>query len=407
MHIINEHNYEAYLLDFSEGHLQASLIVELRAFIFAHPELGIDLLDLELPVLEISNKEQIDHNELLKEFTANEELVLHYCENLLSAEESKDFEEKIQHDHRLKSLFENYRKTYFVQEENMAFDKSCLHKTEDAYLLDNSVLNYLEGQLNWEEKLAFEMRLETNAILQSELKAYSTTLLQADLAIKYPNIADLRKEPKVISLFGNRAVRFAAAASLFLLIFSFLYWLINPSSDAVQEAPNQLAAMENKRLPENKIQTKKETVPAFVIEKIEPISRQNEPSDKGKDTETEENTPDKFVQNTHEPVPTSPTVSITANPTVDIAVAALPIAEDKVEAIKVVNSLRYNSVDELAVSEDLQEFEIGEKKSDLWHKAIDLAKRANKMGITAVTAEESKKTRKYRLSLNSFSVEKH
>ena len=40
---INIHNYEAYLLDFSEGNLTDELQMELELFLIQHPELDINL----------------------------------------------------------------------------------------------------------------------------------------------------------------------------------------------------------------------------------------------------------------------------------------------------------------------------------------------------------------------------
>ena len=43
MQTITIDNYEAYLLDFSEGNLSDDLQVELELFLIQHPELEIDL----------------------------------------------------------------------------------------------------------------------------------------------------------------------------------------------------------------------------------------------------------------------------------------------------------------------------------------------------------------------------
>ena len=48
---INLHNYEAYLLDFSEGNLALDTIQELKEFVQLHPELEINLSDLSFPEL--------------------------------------------------------------------------------------------------------------------------------------------------------------------------------------------------------------------------------------------------------------------------------------------------------------------------------------------------------------------
>ena len=55
MHKINIHNYEAYLLDFSEGNLTGEFQVELELFLIQHPELEINLDELILATKKSSN----------------------------------------------------------------------------------------------------------------------------------------------------------------------------------------------------------------------------------------------------------------------------------------------------------------------------------------------------------------
>ena len=62
MKTITIHNYEAYLLDYSEGNLTSGLCMELEAFVILHTELEINLKELELITIEseeiIYNKKQ-------------------------------------------------------------------------------------------------------------------------------------------------------------------------------------------------------------------------------------------------------------------------------------------------------------------------------------------------------------
>ena len=68
MHKIDIHNYEAYLLDYSEGNLTGELQVELELFLIQHPELEINLDELSLVSLEneaasFSNKNSLKKSE--------------------------------------------------------------------------------------------------------------------------------------------------------------------------------------------------------------------------------------------------------------------------------------------------------------------------------------------------------
>jgi hypothetical protein len=70
------------------------------------------------------------------------------------------------------------------------------------------------------------------------------------------------------------------------------------------------------------------------------------------------------------------------------------------------NFQKYVSVDELEEIDDLPEIDLLPKRSDFWHRAVELAQRVNQMGFKSINGLEGKKTPSYRLSFNSFSVEK-
>ena len=57
MNKITINNYEAFVLDYVEGNLDEATIHELKAFVINHPELDIDLEDLDLPTM---NEEKIE-----------------------------------------------------------------------------------------------------------------------------------------------------------------------------------------------------------------------------------------------------------------------------------------------------------------------------------------------------------
>lgn len=56
---INRSNYEAYLLDLSEGNLSDELLYELNSFLASNPDLDTDLID-DFPILEDEITEHID-----------------------------------------------------------------------------------------------------------------------------------------------------------------------------------------------------------------------------------------------------------------------------------------------------------------------------------------------------------
>jgi hypothetical protein len=154
---INLHNYEAFLLDYSEGNLSENDIAELKAFALTHPELEIDLTENDLPYFEASDV-NIDFKSDLKKTEAdfvNEE-VLQYMEGLLSNEQKIAFEARLATDKDLALVLDQYQKTILSANFNEVFENgSSLLKTEDDLILSNKVISYVEGQLSLNEKIVF------------------------------------------------------------------------------------------------------------------------------------------------------------------------------------------------------------------------------------------------------------
>ena len=95
MNTITKDNYEAYLLDFSEGNLTSELQMELELFLIQHPELEIDLDAIEL--LEIEKETVSFANKLGLKKTENdlvsEDQFIAYIENQLAPNERLFIEE--------------------------------------------------------------------------------------------------------------------------------------------------------------------------------------------------------------------------------------------------------------------------------------------------------------------------
>ena len=178
---INTHNYEAFLLDYSEGQLSEKEVVLLKQFIAAHPELGSweDLTE-ELPQL---------------------------------AAETVYFEGK----HNLR--------------QNPGFN---LTSTAGIQGFDLTAINYLEGELSQTEKQKFEQSIKKNKALTLELKLLNLTYLKTDNTITYANKNELKKAAPALVILNNN-YWIGVAAGLLLLI-SVGWWFIkepvsNPERD--------------------------------------------------------------------------------------------------------------------------------------------------------------------------------
>jgi hypothetical protein len=180
---IDIHNYEAYLLDFSEGNLTDELQMELELFLIQHPELNIDLTELSLVSLK---------------------------------------DESIVYSH-----------------------KSSLKKTETDLVSEKQFVAYIENQLSEKEIIEFERSCALNPTLTKELAIYIKTIVKPDTTIVYPSKNKLKRKPKVI-WFNFSTAQFAAAASVVLLFGLYFFWpssntnKLHQNNSLAQNASNQV-----------------------------------------------------------------------------------------------------------------------------------------------------------------------
>jgi hypothetical protein len=213
---INIHNYEAYLLDYSEGNLSDELQMELELFLIQHPELDIDLSDLSPVSVEV---EQIS-------FT----------------------------------------------------DKQYLKKTSADLVSETQFIAYVEDQLSSDGKLHVEKSCLNDQLLAKELTLYQHTVAVADTNIVYPNKAELKRKAKII-WFDFTATQFAAAASVLFVIGLFIFWpksssnsseilvatndsLINKNGSVI--LPHEAKTIASNQLEKTTIQNSKKENKAFV-----------------------------------------------------------------------------------------------------------------------------------------------
>lgn len=194
---INIHNYEAYLLDFSEGNLTDELQMELELFLIQHPELDINLADLALVYVE---------------------------------EESASFSNKIN-----------------------------LKKSETDLVSEEQFIAYIEHQLSTDEKIIVEKSCLVNPSLANELALYQKTIAVADTNIIYQNKNELKRKAKVI-WFDFSITQYAAAACILFLIGIFIFWPKNNSINNSNLAANSKNnSTQNSTIKdENKTAVKKE-----------------------------------------------------------------------------------------------------------------------------------------------------
>ena len=200
MNTITKDNYEAYLLDFSEGNLTSELQMELELFLIQHPELEIDLDAIEL--LEI-------------------------------------------------------------EKETVSFaNKLGLKKTENDLVSEDQFIAYIENQLAPNERLFIEESCKTNASLLKDFELFKHSIVEADANIIFENKESLKRKPKVI-WFNLNLTTYGIAAAVALLIGLFSLWpLVNPTKSNYQfalkiksEAANKQTLFISKSVNQNTLST--------------------------------------------------------------------------------------------------------------------------------------------------------
>lgn len=399
---IDVNNFEAYLLDFFEGRLDGPSEAALREFAVLHPELNIDLTQ------DISEFPQLEEEKISGDFSfikkpiagRDEDRVLEYLEKQMSAPEERAFEKELATNNELLNLLHRYRLTALQPEPVLFEGRAGLHQSGLAAAEQELVLSYLEGQMSAPDEQAFGRLVQSSVALQSEIAAYKKTFLLAEQEVKFPVPADLKKEGRILALFSWRSVSFAAAAAVLLLAG---FWFVAPSAISTTEPSTaQHARVTVPLAPELKQRAMAEATGSnsvAVKKSAHPVNRAFTPSDKQSVAVTKQTD----LPETNASAPQPEALQQLSDPN---ALASQATGTMLVESSAGTEpTSHYGSIAELETSEDLPEFDMSHKKENFWQKAVSLTKRANRLGLVAVKAEEDEKNH-VRLSFNSFSVEK-
>ncbi|MBK9284408.1 MAG: hypothetical protein IPM51_08810 [Sphingobacteriaceae bacterium] len=409
-------NYEAFLLDYFEGNLSEDTIHELKTFILLHPELNIDLTNLDLPVLEKEENEIESKTDLLK--TVNqyqEEKVLTYLEGLMSKQEKLQFENELNNNPELQALLNLYSNTILKQDFSEVFEgKETLLEKSDRVLLANPALNFVEENI-----LNSNILIPTsfNSEVQSEIKSYAKTKLHADHSIVFPFKKEIKKETQLIVLYSRKKIIAVAAAVIFLIGF---VWLFNFyfTTPAVQHT--ELSSLNKSKVNDQVNEIEKHKVIESYTESGHEINNSKNSQKKlqashilqNKQIKSEHKKKDLFIQkdslnNKNEVIENKLIADI--NYTKENK-NIIPDAEDTLKVKEtLVNQIEPDKKVKttlLAYETDDEEIEaIAPEKKGFWKSAARLASNVNKLGMKAVNGKESEGDG-FLLSFNSLSIEK-
>lgn len=340
---INQHNYEAYLLDAMEGRLSVEQQLELDTFMALHPELAIDLEDL--------------------------------------AEMTFDPQQ---------AVFPN---------------KEILKKTGADLVSGEQFIGYIEQQLSQEEKLRVEAHCANDPSIAKELDLYKKTIAVADTSIVFEDKEQLKRRTKVI-LFNFRAASFAAAASVLVLLMLYILWpaktadVVSNSyamrdirkasgkgSDYVPSTDSQPSIKDHTSLPEHR----RENSPLKHTPAPDKLIAHNQQSTTVTPT---------YSTGITNPDTLSKLVNVQEKPK-----AKELTPPDPKEQVLIASANRKTKVDVITESDGEETIE-SEKKNGFWAMAGKTLKGLNKAGVKTVNGEEknNKDNATYALTLGKLNI---
>lgn len=340
---INEHNYEAFLLDSIEGRLSAEQQLELDTFMALHPELALDL--------------------------------------------------------------EGLADLSFDPQQAVFPDKAALKKTGTDLVSGDQFIAYIEQQLSPEERLHVEQSCAANPELAKELALYQQTIAEADTTVVFEDKESLKRSAKII-LFNFRAASFAAAASVAILLLLYVLWpattaesLSNGyafgdlrkaagkgSSNTNSQDTGSQPAMQHSGSPAGNPAHQHPVIKQEAPEKL--IAQQQQNDNKGTSTHSASTSPDTTSGLAHTPE----------------KLKAQTPPEPK-EPVLLASSTRKTVVD-VITENDGEETADSQKKQGFWAMAGKTLKGLNKAGMKTVDGKEenNRDNASYALTLGGLNI---
>ena len=134
---INQHNYEAFFLDYVEGNLSAEVVAELILFLEENPTLKEELEGFDL--LKLNDVEDVSFNKESLKFNINknniEEFIIGSIEGVNSDDDEIELNEFIKNDDESQTLLSRYKKTILITPEVVFPNKYSLKKRSRVVVL--------------------------------------------------------------------------------------------------------------------------------------------------------------------------------------------------------------------------------------------------------------------------------
>jgi hypothetical protein len=276
--------------------------------------------------------------------------------------------------------------------------KKSLYKNEEEYLLNNRMIMHIEGLLSAEQSRELIQECAADPQVEKELSLYTSTVLEPE-EITFPGKNSLKKKTRVISLFTKYETGMVAAAIIILV--SGLLFLYN-SSVNLNTSSTEISLNKPEVNPKS---VSAVPVPGKSSGAADPVIERK------KDLKNMISVPEPQHMLSEKIQETSPIQSFSDKEKVNEALTSVdsiiaPTLVKNFPDINIQDTAKNNvaSYSEIVVEYDEEEMK-EEKKENFWKKAVGIARQVNKLGVKSIDGEiEEDKT--FRLSFNSFSVEK-
>lgn len=257
---LDRHNVEAWLLDRLEGRLTSEQERALDAFLIANPDLAP--AEEDLPSLGVDPETFADKEALKRSLPPARpidpsnvgDFMIARLEGDLTTEGSEELDRFIAA-HPEVARTEKLLALARIKAGPASFAQEVLRRSlppaglPSAQLLDDFLVARLEGALSREQQTHLDELLAKDAGAARAWTLMQRTRVMADAAVVYPHKTGLKKrEAKVIPLWSRVAFRYAAAASIALLL-GLAWWLLREgpvaSPQMAEEKKEAPAASQN------------------------------------------------------------------------------------------------------------------------------------------------------------------
>jgi len=155
-----------------------------------------------------------------------EEYFILYADKELSSDDRRMVEEFVSLNADLKDELDVYLNSVLLPDTSTSFDNK-----EELYHYDESLISYIDDELNVDEKIQLEKLLTTSPKLQQELELYKKTKLKPDTDMIFENKTVLYRSTERRRVVPMTIIRWSVAAAILFAIAITAVTILNRNSE--------------------------------------------------------------------------------------------------------------------------------------------------------------------------------